>query len=261
MGVAARLTLPAPQAVVQFNGVMEWSAEYAVRFFCRDYEASIPLSAAVWRQIVRNLRYAGFESVIHEEFTLFHLSDTATQDGDLAPMLITDVEVFEPFGEAEIAELCSHMIRHRFEPLRTVIEQGSEGDSLFIVVEGALKAEITMEDGEVLEVGRLGPGDFFGEMALLTGEPRGATISTLTPSQIYEVKKEHIKPVIESYPDMKNDLSRILTRRELENLRRRNEHFASLDEERSLASKLLSRITEFFAQGSQKRKPGSRAGA
>ncbi|MEQ8320053.1 MAG: mechanosensitive ion channel [Rhodospirillales bacterium] len=252
--------LSAPQAIVQFNGVMEWSAEYAVRFFCRDYEASIPLSAAVWRQIVRNLRYAGFESVIHEEFTLFHLSDTAKQDGDLAPMLITDVEVFEPFGEAEIAELCSHMVRHRFEPLRTVIEQGSEGDSLFIVVEGALKAEITMEDGEVLEVGRLGPGDFFGEMALLTGEPRGATISTLTPSQIYEVKKEHIKPVIESYPDMKNDLSRILTRRELENLRRRNEHFASVDEERSLASKLLSRITDFFAQGSPKTKTGSAAG-
>ena len=112
----------------------------------------------------------------------------------------------------------------------------------------------------MLEVGRLGPGDFFGEMALLTGEPRGATISTLTPSQIYEVKKEHIKPVIESYPDMKNDLSRILTRRELENLRRRNEHFASVDEERSLASKLLSRITDFFAQGSLKTKTGSAAG-
>lgn len=249
--------LSEPAAVVQFEGVMEWSADYAVRFYCENYEKSIPLSAAVWRQIVRNLRYAGFESVIHEEFTLFHLSDTAKHDGDLAPILITDVEVFEPFGEAEINELCTHMIRHRMEPLRTVIEQGSEGDSLFIVVEGALKAEIRMDDGDVIEVGRLGPGDFFGEMALLTGEPRGATISTLTTSQIYEVKKEHIKPVIERFPDMKNDLSRILTRRELENLRRRNEHFASVDEERSLASKLLSRITDFFGHGGQKARTGT----
>jgi potassium efflux system protein len=210
----------------------------------------------VWRQIVRNLRYAGFESVIHEEFTLFHLSDTAKHDGDLAPLLITDVEVFEPFGEAEINELCRHMIRHRLEPMRTVIEQGSEGDSLFIVVEGALKAEIEMDDGKVLEVGRLGPGDFFGEIALLTGEPRGATITTITTSQIYEVRKEHIQPVIERYPDMKSDLSRILTRRELENLRRRNEHYASVDEERNLAARLLSKITDFFGMSERKAASG-----
>jgi len=253
--------LSEPQAIVQFVGVMDWSADYAVRFYCQNYEKSIPLSAAVWRQIVRNLRYAGFESVIHEEFTLFHLSDTAKHDGDLAPLLITDVEVFEPFGEAEINELCQHMIRHRLEPMRTVIEQGSAGDSLFIVVEGALKAEIEMDDGKVLEVGRLGPGDFFGEMALLTGEPRGATITTITTSQIYEVRKEHIQPVIERYPDMKSDLSRILTRRELENLRRRNEHYASVDEERNLAARLLSKITDFFGMSERKVASGKEATA
>ncbi len=244
--------LPEPAAIVQFDGVMDWSADFAVRFFCPNYAESIPISAQVWRQIVRNLKYAGFESVIHEEFTLFHLTDTVKSGGDVAPMLITDVEVFEPFGDAEIKQLCAHMIRHRLEPHRTVIEQGSAGDSLFIVVEGALKAEIAMDDGKVIEVGRLGPGDFFGEMALLTGEPRGATITTITPSQIYEVRKEHIQPVIEQYPDIKNDLSQILTRRELENLRRRNEHFASIDEERNLASKLLSKITDFFGIADRK---------
>ncbi|MBO6519307.1 MAG: mechanosensitive ion channel [Rhodospirillales bacterium] len=244
--------LPEPAAIVQFDGVMEWSADFAVRFFCPNYAESIPISAQVWRQIVRNLKYAGFESVIHEEFTLFHLTETAKRGGDVAPMLITDVEVFEPFGDAEIKQLCKHMIRHRLEPQRTVIEQGSAGDSLFIVVEGALKAEITMDDGKVIEVGRLGPGDFFGEMALLTGEPRGATITTITPSQVYEVRKEHIQPVIEQYPDIQEDLSQILTRRELENLRRRNEHFASIDEERNLASKLLSKITDFFGIADRK---------
>ena len=113
-------------------------------------------------------------------------------------------------------------------------------------------AVLDLDDGKVIEVGRLGPGDFFGEMALLTGEPRGATIATITPSQIYEVRKEHIQPVIEQYPDIKQDLSQILTRRELENLRRRNEHFASIDEERNLASKLLSKITDFFGMSDRK---------
>jgi len=241
--------LPSPIPLVQFDGVKEWSAQYAARFFCPNYEASIALEAAVWRDIIRNLRYAGFESVIHEEFTLFHLGDAAKKSGDLAPMLIEDVEVFQPFGNAERMELCKSMARHRLEPDRTIIEQGDAGDSLFIVAEGALKVEITVDDGETLEVSRLGPGDFFGEMALLTGESRGATITTLTPSQVFEIAKKDIEPIIQAYPDITNDLSEILTRRELENLRRKNEHFASLDEEKSLASLILGKITNFFGGG------------
>ena len=52
-----------PQPVVLIQGVKEWSAEYSVRFFCADYQASVAVNAAAWRDIIRNLRYAGFESV------------------------------------------------------------------------------------------------------------------------------------------------------------------------------------------------------
>jgi len=240
--------LPSPIPMVHFEGVKDWSAAYAVRFFCPDYEDSIAIEAAVWRDIVRNLRYAGFESVIHEEFTLFHLGETAKRSGDLAPMLINDVEVFEPFGKVEKNELCKIMARHRLEPNRTVIEQGDDGDSLFIIAEGALKVEIELDDGKILEVSRLGPGDFFGEMALLTGESRGATVKTVTPSQIFEIAKKDIEPIIRAFPGITEDLSQILTRRELDNLRRANEHYASLDEEKSLASLILSKISNFFSR-------------
>lgn len=185
-----------PQPVVLIQGVKEWSAEYSVRFFCADYQASVAVNAAAWRDIIRNLRYAGFESVIHEEFTLFHLTETAAAGRDLAPLLIDDVEVFEPFGPNEKQRLCQTLKRYTYEPERVVMEQGEDGDSLFIVAEGALVVEIEMDDGTVLEVGRLGAGDFFGEAALLTGEPRGATVSTVTPTQILEITKDHIQPII-----------------------------------------------------------------
>ncbi|MEK9722683.1 MAG: cyclic nucleotide-binding domain-containing protein [Rhodospirillaceae bacterium] len=204
--MSAKGVLPRPAPLVQFEGVKEWSAEYAVRFFCPTYLDSIPLEAAVWRDIIRNLRYAGFESVIHEEFTLFHLGETARKSGDMAPMLINDVEVFEPFGAQEKAHLCQTMARHRLEPDRTVIEQGDDGDSLFIVAEGALKVEIWVDDETEIEVGRLGPGDFFGEMALLTGEVRGATVTTLTPTQVNEIAKKDIEPIIHAYPGIAEDL-------------------------------------------------------
>lgn len=245
--MASSEVLTAPEPQVLFLGVKEWSATYAVRFFCEDYRASIALEAAVWRDIIRNLKYAGFESVIHQEFTLFHLTEAARENRDLAPKLLDDVEVFEPFGASEKTALCQTMARRRFEPDRIVIQQGDPGDSLFIVAEGALKVEIELDDSDdVLEVGRLGSGDFFGEMALLTGEERGATVTTLTPSLVFEIAKRDIEPIVAAYPDIQQDLSQILTRRTLENLRRKNAHSASLDEERSLASRMLSRITSFF---------------
>ncbi len=103
-----------------------------------------------------------------------------------------------------------------------------------------------------IEVGGLGPGDFFGEMALLSGEVRGATVTTLTPTQVYEIAKKDIEPIIHAYPGIAEDLSQILTRSELEYLRHRNEYVASLDEEKSLAGRILGRITAFF-DGSVKR--------
>jgi len=244
--ISANGALQDPAPVVIFHGVKEWSAEYAVRFFCKDYPASIDVNASVWRDIVRNLRYAGFVSVIHEEFTLFHLEEKEGRVRDVTPLLVDDVEVFEPFGPTEKRRICRNLGRRHLEPERVVMRQGDVGDSLFIVAEGALLVEMEMEDGKVIEVGRLGAGDFFGEGALLTGEPRGATVTTMTPSLVLEIAKADIEPIILEYPEIIDDLSKILTRRTLENLRKRNAYFASVSEEKSLARSILTKIGKFF---------------
>lgn len=249
--LSAKGVLHDPPPSVIFQGVKEWSAEYHIRYFCEDYPASIELDAAVWRDVIRNLRYAGFESVIHEEFTLFHLKQAESEDRDNAPMLLSDVEVFEPFGSAEKAQICRTLKRRHLEEDETVVEQGEAGDSLFIVAEGALRVEIALDDGNKIEVARLGVGDFFGEMALLTGEPRAATISAITRCVVLEIDRENVLPVIKAYPDIAEDLSQILTRRTIDNLRKRKAHEAAAVDRESLASKLLSRISGFFDLGEE----------
>lgn len=97
-------------------------------------------------------------------------------------------------------------------------------------------------------------------MALLTGEHRGATVPTLTQSQVYEIAKADIEPIIKTFPDLADDLSQILTRRTLENLRIKNEHYTSLDEEKSLAANILSKISRFFEITPDKPVPKSIAG-
>jgi len=69
-----------------------------------------------------------------------------------------------------------------------IVEQGAPGDSMYIVAEGLLYVYIAQgESGTLLKVAELSPGQFFGEIALLTGEPRSTTVKAETDALVYEI--------------------------------------------------------------------------
>jgi CRP-like cAMP-binding protein len=63
-----------------------------------------------------------------------------------------------------------------------------------------------------VEVRRMGPGDHYGEIALLTGAPSPATITALTPAVVYELPKDDLAPILEARPQVAHELSRALAR-------------------------------------------------
>jgi CRP-like cAMP-binding protein len=89
-----------------------------------------------------------------------------------------------------------------------VFDEGDRGDSVYLIVHG----EANVTKGErVLAV--LQPGEVFGEMALLTGEPRSASIAANTDLELYQLKQEHFDDVIVKSPSISSALSRALARR------------------------------------------------
>jgi small-conductance mechanosensitive channel len=89
-----------------------------------------------------------------------------------------------------------------------LVEQGHEGSSMFVVAAGVLEVTI---DGARVAVG--GPGHVFGEMSLLTGEPRSATVTALVPSVVYEVPKDALAPLLATRPALAEELSEVVARR------------------------------------------------
>ncbi|NJK35029.1 MAG: cyclic nucleotide-binding domain-containing protein [Oscillatoriales cyanobacterium SM2_2_1] len=89
-----------------------------------------------------------------------------------------------------------------------VFDEGDRGDSVYLIVHG--EANVTKGD-RVLAV--LKPGEVFGEMALLTGEPRSASIAASTDLELYQLKQEHFDDVIVKSPSISSALSRALARR------------------------------------------------
>jgi len=77
-----------------------------------------------------------------------------------------------------------------FDAGQMVFRSGDPGDCVYSVLSGALRVFIEMDSGSIVELGQLGPGDSFGEVALLDGGPRSATVQALTPCQLFSLSRE-----------------------------------------------------------------------
>lgn len=78
----------------------------------------------------------------------------------------------------------------------TLVREGDRGSSLFVIRSGSVRIDKALDGGGSTTMARMGPGDFFGEMSLLTGEPRTASILAEDETEVVVVSKEAFAPVL-----------------------------------------------------------------
>jgi CRP-like cAMP-binding protein len=98
-----------------------------------------------------------------------------------------------------------------------VVSQGDAGDSLFVVAEGRVEVSVQAPGGgPERRLATLGPGDYFGEMSLLTGAPRSATIRAAGEVGLVTLRKDALRPLLVADPTVPERLSKTLARRQAE---------------------------------------------
>lgn len=100
----------------------------------------------------------------------------------------------------KLEELIGRMKERRFGPDQTVVRQGDEGHSMFVIRSGSVKVVRRDEYGRDIYLGALGAGDYFGEMALITSKVRQATVTTLEECRLLELRKETLAEFTAKYP-------------------------------------------------------------
>ena len=127
---------------------------------------------------------------------------------------LRQVGFFSELGRAQLAEILPYMLMIRYAKGAVVCAEGEAGDALYLVYRGAVAVT---KRGWKEPVARLKDGDFFGEMALLFGEPRSATVSTEEETEVFCLAAEDFKRVIGRTPDMAEALRKLAEdrRREL----------------------------------------------
>src|ERR1700752_2534738 len=132
--------------------------------------------------------------------------------------LLRTVPIFEELTDAAIASLGRLTARRRYPKDTVVFFENEEGDSFFMILEGRIKVTILGDDGREVILSMLGPGDFFGEMALLDNEPRSATAIAVEETELLSLHRNDFQTVLTDNRSITTALIKILTAR----LRRAN---------------------------------------
>jgi hypothetical protein len=117
-----------------------------------------------------------------------------------APAAIVETPLFRDFTCDELVDVIRSFELRRFEAGEIVVTEGEPGDSLFVVTTGAVRAYVRGADGHNVPVRRLGEGSFFGEIALLKGGARTATITALGGSELLEISRTAFDQVALKHP-------------------------------------------------------------
>jgi len=222
-----------------------------VRFFTESYalerEAIDEVNDAIWY----GLRRAGIDMPYPQTMLSFreraadaeerrrreHLAD--------AEDLLSRIDFLATLRAADRKLLAERARFLEYGPREAVVRQGEPGDVLYLVARGELVVRVRVENGEK-EVARLGRGAFFGEMSLLTGEPRTATVVALTEAALLAVDREAFSRVFAQNVHVAEELAGVIARRRRDLDAVRAEAGASPAEEET---NLLSRIGAMFGFG------------
>ena len=98
-------------------------------------------------------------------------------------------------------------LRHRhFRRNEVIFHQGDPGDALHVITGGSVKIVLPSAEGDEAIIATLQPGDFFGELALLDGEPRSATAVAVEPSETLSLPRDALHELVERHPELRDAL-------------------------------------------------------
>ena len=121
-------------------------------------------------------------------------------------------DVFSDLPEAKLAGLAARMRQETANPGQDIVRQGDPGDRFFVIVNGAV--EVLRDDGgEQRRLASLGPGHFFGEMAILRGEPRSATVRATQRTTVLAMDADAFRRLVEGSPATASHFEEVVAQR------------------------------------------------
>jgi small-conductance mechanosensitive channel/CRP-like cAMP-binding protein len=246
---------PAPHClIIDFK---DSYATYAARYWLTDMALTDPTDSIVRSRIYSALRRAEIPLSIPAR-TLFVTEEDESrrerkrnEEMERRVAALKHIELFDKLTDEERRKLAKGLRAAPFVRGEAMTKQGAQAHWLYLVIEGEAEVHLAI-DGKSEKVATLRGGDYFGEMGLMTGAPRTATVVAQTDVKCYRLDKDAFKDILQSRPEIAEDISHTLARRrvELEAIREELNEEVKRQRMNKAQNEFLHSIREFFRLGS-----------
>jgi len=236
---------PSPSVVT--NAFTDRGVEHWVRLFTTEFDKRDRVDGMARDRIWFALARHGIEiPVATQQVRLSRMptpeSEPPGTATDRRDAILRRVGLLTVLDEASRRRLAASAREQTFAAGEPIIRQGAPGSSMFVIEEGRVVVSVNDDTRTATHLAELGPGEFFGEMSLLTGEPRSATVTALVETCLLTIDKAIFRPCLEAEPRLAEALERFLVDR-----REAQATAISREPQPPQQHDLLRRIREFFA--------------
>jgi small-conductance mechanosensitive channel/CRP-like cAMP-binding protein len=209
-----RLIVSAPAPSIAVKSVNAAYSEFEMTFFVDDLASTTLAQNDLFDLIFRHLAVSSIDLASPQ----VHISQAGESQDSIKPksqpeIVLELVTIFSALTSSERAAIATKLRQHSYDHGETLLEPGTVLQSLFFIASGVVS--FTRSDTKLKkELMRLGPGDHYGEIGLLTGTPSISSLTALTPTITYELAKADLAPILEARPEVAQELGRALARRQ-----------------------------------------------
>ncbi|HNP28347.1 MAG TPA: Crp/Fnr family transcriptional regulator [Nitrospirales bacterium] len=126
---------------------------------------------------------------------------------------LKNVPLFSDLMDQELSLLAVSGSSRKLPDKNIVFQEGDQGDVLFVILSGRVKVLLTGKSGQEFILSFLGPGNFFGEMAILESAPRSASVVTVEPSEFFLLDQRELTELLKNHPDIAVKILKNLSQR------------------------------------------------
>jgi CRP-like cAMP-binding protein len=247
---SAKNVVPNPPVKVFLVDFADYAVIYEIKYYMGNHARINETNDAVRTNVWYELKRQGI--TIPFPIRTLHVERRAArpvqEDQEEALSILRDEPLFSCLSEEQLNQLVTHARLSAFGRGERVIREGAEGDSMFVLLRGAAEVSIS-KNGSSIPVATLKAPDCFGEMSLLTGERRTATVRAETDCQVMEIGKPVMAELLRASPDCLERLSELLAKRKMETeglLKEAVSHGQHERKEREYKATFLHRLRTFF---------------
>jgi len=222
---------------------------YELRYWIVEYDRRVKIEAEIMRAVWYRLKREGIQIPYPIRDVFLHRAKASHRPDEIIDLL-KKVDILQPLKDEEMTMLAEDLSHHLFGKGEAICKQGDPGSTFYIIKSGMIAVKVKSGEGAEVEVARLKPGSYFGEMSLLTGDARTSTCTALEDSELLCLDRDTFGVLLQENPPIAQTMSEILASRSQATQKRLTQERETMvrpsSGEESGSKKILEKIWTIF---------------